>query len=296
MRRRFRRRPSLTSRARSRRASNKWVPSCLLDASGLSRLFGSAQELGEHLRDALSKQSPGGTATACCDCLDANRRDAACPRQSRPHRGRCQAKKRSRSRRSASACSITYEQVLHAECSGPCTPALSTPAPQHLSTPAPQHLSTRDLGWQHPRASRIEASRAKPTRARESPARDPAKWGIRSLGALTALAGPEIHERLGERGAPWQTLARGRRHAADGAVGGRRAVRSGARTRMADRRPRAAVVRPGAITRAARRTARARRSRRGGDLHLAAPHLALGASRARCSCRRRCAIRRRCAR
>ncbi len=29
----------------------------LLDASGLSRLFGSAQELGEHLRDALAKQS-----------------------------------------------------------------------------------------------------------------------------------------------------------------------------------------------------------------------------------------------
>src|SRR6186997_1522288 len=31
----------------------------LLDASGLSRLFGSAHELGEHLRDALSKLSPG---------------------------------------------------------------------------------------------------------------------------------------------------------------------------------------------------------------------------------------------
>ncbi|HUQ87267.1 MAG TPA: hypothetical protein VM096_06890, partial [Vicinamibacterales bacterium] len=31
----------------------------LLDASGLSRLFGSAQELGEHLRDALSNLSPG---------------------------------------------------------------------------------------------------------------------------------------------------------------------------------------------------------------------------------------------
>ncbi len=31
----------------------------LLDASGLSRLFGTAQELGEHLRDALEKQSPG---------------------------------------------------------------------------------------------------------------------------------------------------------------------------------------------------------------------------------------------
>ena len=35
------------------------------------------------------------------------------------------------------------------------------------------------------------------------------KWGIRSLGALAALSGPEIHERFGERGALWQTLARG---------------------------------------------------------------------------------------
>src|ERR671912_1708281 len=33
----------------------------LLDASGLSRLFGSAQELGEHLREALTKHSPGDT-------------------------------------------------------------------------------------------------------------------------------------------------------------------------------------------------------------------------------------------
>src|SRR6185436_10428592 len=35
------------------------------------------------------------------------------------------------------------------------------------------------------------------------------KWGIRSLGALVELSGPEIHERLGERGAYWQSLARG---------------------------------------------------------------------------------------
>ena len=33
----------------------------LLDASGLSRLLGSPQELGDHLRDALSKLSPGDT-------------------------------------------------------------------------------------------------------------------------------------------------------------------------------------------------------------------------------------------
>jgi protein ImuB len=35
------------------------------------------------------------------------------------------------------------------------------------------------------------------------------KWGIKTLGALQALSGPEIHERLGERGAYWQSLARG---------------------------------------------------------------------------------------
>ena len=35
------------------------------------------------------------------------------------------------------------------------------------------------------------------------------KWGIRSLGALVELSGPEVHERLGDRGALWQSLARG---------------------------------------------------------------------------------------
>src|SRR6478752_9453599 len=45
---------------------------------------------------------------------------------------------------------------------------------------------------------------------------------------------------------------------------------------MADRGPRAAVVRAGAAARAAGRAPRARRSRRRGDLHLTAPHLALG--------------------
>ena len=37
----------------------------LLDASGLSRLFGTAEELGEHLRDALITQSPGDTNPRC---------------------------------------------------------------------------------------------------------------------------------------------------------------------------------------------------------------------------------------
>ena len=61
----------------------------LLDASGLSRLFGSAQELGEHLRDALieTQSDLGDTRSACGDCVDANRGDAISARQSWPHGG-----------------------------------------------------------------------------------------------------------------------------------------------------------------------------------------------------------------
>ena len=45
-------------------------PLVLLDASGLSRLFGTAQELGEHLRDAqcpirVSRSRPRKPAAAC---------------------------------------------------------------------------------------------------------------------------------------------------------------------------------------------------------------------------------------
>ena len=55
-------------------------------------------------------------------------------------------------------------------------------APSHPRTPAPPHLHLLGVLL---------------------------KWGIRTLGALAALPGPEVHERLGAHGVAWQRLARG---------------------------------------------------------------------------------------
>jgi hypothetical protein len=121
------------------------------------------------------------------------------------------------------------------------------------------------------------------------------KWGIRSLGALAGLSGPEIHERLGERGALWQSLARG--------VDARPMVPwveeipfeaalelewpiegleplSFVLARLSSRWPSVSSAPIAAPPCSIRRCASPR-----------AP-----SSRARCSCRRRCAIRKRCAR
>src|SRR5688572_17990524 len=63
-------------------------------------------------------------------------------------------------------------------------------------------------GWHHPRTTH-QASRGKRRAPDNRLLEILTKWGIRTLGALTALSGPEIHERLGDRGASWQSLARG---------------------------------------------------------------------------------------
>ena len=76
--------------------------------------------------------------------------------------------------------------------------------PQDLKTSGPQATS----GWHHPRSTH-QASRGKGRAPENRLLEILTKWGIRTLGALTALSGPEIHERLGERGAQWQSLARG---------------------------------------------------------------------------------------
>jgi protein ImuB len=167
----------------------------LLDASGLSRLFGTAQELGEHLRDALAKQSPGDTNPG----VDA---------------------------RVALASTQTSATLLALGSPGltvvmPGKEAIAL-APlsihvldqfENLAIPlapkareAPQAPSS--AGWHHPRNTH-QASRARKRAPENRLLEIFGKWGIRTLGALTALSGPEIHERLGERGAYWQSLARG---------------------------------------------------------------------------------------
>jgi protein ImuB len=191
-------------------------PPCvvLLDASGLSRLFGSAQELGEHLRDAIQKQAPGGLAS--------------CPERG-PDRDRARVEGRV-----AIASTHTAATLLALGSPGltvvmPGKEAIAL-APLSVSVldhfeqltanshelkadsrqPTAGHQGDLDEtgGWHHPRSTH-QASRGKRRAPENRLLEILTKWGIHSLGALAALSGPEIHERLGERGTLWQTLARG---------------------------------------------------------------------------------------
>ena len=167
-------------------------PVVLLDASGLSRLFGSAQELGEHLRDALTKLSPGDTVPRIA--IASTQTAATLLAMGSPGLTVVMPGKE------AIALAPLGVSVLDQ------FEKLSTPAlPASPAQPAQQDATS---GWHHPRSTH-QASRGKRRAPENRMLEIFTKWGIRSLGALTALSGPEIHERFGERGALWQTLARG---------------------------------------------------------------------------------------
>jgi len=170
----------------------------LLDASGLSRLFGTPQELGDHLRDALSTLSPGDTLARIAI---ASTQTAAtllalgCPGLTVVMPGK-----------EAIALSPLSVGVLD---------QFEKLSEMSASTPQKPGELRRDAGpdsqtggWHHPRSTH-RASRGKKLATDNRQLEILTKWGIRTLGALTALSGPEMHERLGERGAQWQALARG---------------------------------------------------------------------------------------
>ena len=192
-------------------------PVVLLDASGLSRLFGSAQELGEHLRDALPKLAG----------------EAAGPERDIRHGDRAGCRVEGRI---AIASTQTAATLLALGSPGltvvmPGKEAIAL-APLGVSVldqferlsenqepkaesrkpiadgrkPKAEGLETS--GWHHPRSTH-QASRGQKRAPDNRLLEILTKWGIRTLGALSALSGPDIHERLGERGAVWQTLARG---------------------------------------------------------------------------------------
>ncbi len=138
-------------------------PLVLLDAGGLSRLFGSPQELGAHLSEALAKHGSGGAAPRVA--LAPTQTAAALLALGRPGLTVVEPGQEVKALAPLSVSVLDrYERLA----------ASSTPAPQHLAPLAPL-----------------------------------AKWGIRTLGAFAALAGPEVFERLGDRGLQWQALARG---------------------------------------------------------------------------------------
>jgi protein ImuB len=165
----------------------------LLDASGLSRLFGSAQELGEHLRDALTKHSPGDTVPRIA--IASTQTAATLLALGSPGLTVVMPGKE------AIALAPLGVSVLDQY------EKLSESAPSAPQDPRPKTHVPENVG-KHPRMTH-EASRPKKRAPENRLLEIFTKWGIRTLGALTALSGPEIHERFGERGALWQTLARG---------------------------------------------------------------------------------------
>ena len=164
----------------------------LLDANGLSRLFGTAQELGEHLRDAMSGGEAEGHVAIASTQTAAILLALGAPGLTVVMPGK----------EAIALAPLSINVLDRFEKLGASTVARE-PCGERRRDGASQ-----GAGWHHPRTTH-QASR-KPKRAPENRLLDIfAKWGIRTLGALNALSGPEIHERLGERGAYWQSLARG---------------------------------------------------------------------------------------
>ena len=169
----------------------------LLDAAGLSRLFGSAQDLGEHLRDAVSKLSPGDTNPRIA--LASTQTAATLLALGTPGLTVVMPGKEAVALASLSVSVLDQFEKLSASAHHDNTPG-------GLRRDAGPEVSAG--GWHHPRGTH-QASRGKARALDNRLLEILGKWGIRTLGALSALAGPDVHERLGERGAQWQSLARG---------------------------------------------------------------------------------------
>jgi protein ImuB len=168
----------------------------LLDASGLSRLFGSAQELGEHVRDAVSKLSPGDTVPRIA--IASTQTAAALLALGVPGLTVVMPGKEAIVLAPLGVGVLDQFEKLSSAC--------AREIPGELRRDAGPDRSTG--GWHHPRSTH-QASAAKRRAPDNRLLEILGKWGIRTLGALAALSGPDIHERLGDRGTYWQALARG---------------------------------------------------------------------------------------
>ena len=175
----------------------------LLDASGLSRLFGSAQELGEHLRDALAKQSSGDSLPRVA--IASTQVAATLLALGQPGLTVVLPGKEAIALAPLGVSVLDqFEKLSDTAIRSAVAPAVALAKAGREGGPQVSETA----GWHHPRSTH-QASRARKRAPENRLLKIFNKWGIRTLGALTTLSGPEIHERLGERGAYWQSLARG---------------------------------------------------------------------------------------
>lgn len=174
-------------------------PIVLLDAGGLSRLFGSAQELGSHLSEALAKYGAGGPAHRVA--IASTQTAAALLALGRPGLTVVEPGQEEKALAPLSVSVLDrYEKLRDASASA------REQSGELRRDPAV--ASGEGGGWHHPRHTH-QASRPKPRAGENRHLEILTKWGIRTLGAFAALAGPEVFERLGDRGLQWQALARG---------------------------------------------------------------------------------------
>ena len=185
----------------------------LLDATGLSRLFGSPQELGQHLRDAIlpdeahRAKSGGGDPRVA---IASTQVSAALLALGKPGLTVVAPGREADALAPIGVSVISAFEEMHVgsrETGG---------GSREIPSPKPELSSG---GWHHPRhthqASRSRRRVFSKTTASERQAEGLRlqeillKWGIRTLGALASLPRPEVRERLGSRGSEWQQLARG---------------------------------------------------------------------------------------
>lgn len=197
-------------------------PLVLLDAGGLSRLFGTAQELGAHLQAALeSRQEAPSRQEVSSRPVSAP--GATVGKQEVPSRQHPQPRVAIAPTQTAAALLALGRPGLTVVEPGQEEKALAplsvsvldryerlaapSSKPQAPS-PAAAASGREGGGWHHPRQTH-QASRPKSRQQENRQLEILTKWGIRTLGAFAALAGPEVFERLGDRGLQWQALARG---------------------------------------------------------------------------------------
>lgn len=207
----------------------------IIDASGLSRLFGTAIELGTHLHTALATHVDDDPSRARV-AIGSTQVTAALAALGRPGLTVVD-----RGHEAPTIAPFSVSLLCRLEAFRRQTGdgrrqtteawAASGASEAGLAVAHTQSHASEGGGWDHPRHTH-QASRTRRTRSLALRVEGPStalrasrelnaekadarmldvltKWGIRTLGELAALPGPEVYERLGGLGVAWQHLARG---------------------------------------------------------------------------------------
>ena len=207
-------------------------PLVMLDVSGLSRLFGSPREIGEHLRRTAADltRDADGSGKPVRIALAATQTAAALLSLGRVGLTVVMPGEESEMLGGVPVTLLgDFDRLRLAPTASaaPDASASARPPEDTRATARPRQSgpSGRDGGpvWSHPRDSHAANAVRQARRAPRSLPRHHQtalaeiqslldvlkRWGVRTIGAFAALSSGEVYERLGARGVFWQHLARG---------------------------------------------------------------------------------------